>query len=99
MIVEPRNSQAGSLEDRSEGFRLQNALAMDGNGDAMSKAVTNSQMQVYMASFLIEHHESGSPKCLDGILPGDPGKTGHYTATSSASMPFNALTFFSKMCS
>ena len=42
VIAEPRNSQAGSLEDRFEGFRLQNALAMDGNGDAMSKAATNS---------------------------------------------------------
>lgn len=38
VIVEPRNSQAGSLEDRFEGFWLQNSLAMDWNGDAMSKA-------------------------------------------------------------
>ena len=54
VIVEPRNSQAGSFEDRFEGFRLENSIAMDGNSDAMSE---------------------------------------------SASMPLDALTFFSKMCS
>ncbi|WP_349255499.1 hypothetical protein [Candidatus Methylomirabilis sp.] len=79
VIVEPQNSQAGSLEDRFEGFRLQNALAMDGNSDAMSKAVTNSQMQA----------THGFPDVLNDLFPcvtfahavGE-GRTGHSVAIS-----------------
>jgi hypothetical protein len=52
-----------------------------------------------MATFLIEYHETCPAKRLNGVLPGDPRETGHYTATSSASSPFDIFTFFSKMCS
>jgi hypothetical protein len=45
-IAELGDSQAGGFEDRFESFRLQNSLAMDGNGHAMSKAVTYSPMEV-----------------------------------------------------
>jgi len=45
-IGESGNSQAGGFEDRFEGFRLQNSLAMDGNGHAVSKPVTYSPMEV-----------------------------------------------------
>ena len=45
-IAEPGDSQAGRFEDRFEGFRLQNSLAMDGNGHAMSKAVIYSPMEI-----------------------------------------------------
>ena len=98
-IVEPRDGQAGCFEDRFEGFRLQYSLAMDGNGHAMSKAVIYSPMEIQMATFLIEYHETRSAKGLNGVLPGDPRETGHYTATSSASSPFDIFTFFSKIYS
>ncbi len=96
---ELRAGQAGGLEDRFEGFRLQNSLAMDRNGHTMSEAVTYSSMQVYMASFLIEHYEPSPQKRVNGVLPGDSRETGPYTATSSACIPLDAFTFFSKMCS
>jgi len=68
-IAESGDSQAGGLEDRFEGFRLQNSLAMDRNDHPMSKAVTCSPMEVYMATFLIEYYEPGPQKRLNGILP------------------------------
>jgi len=52
-----------------------------------------------MATFLIEYHETRPAKRLNGVLPGDPRKTGHYTATSSASSPLDILASLSKMCS
>jgi hypothetical protein len=65
VIVEPRNSQAGSLEDRFEGFRLQNALAMVGSGDAMSQAIINSQIQA-THGFLLDR----TPRILPTEVPG-----------------------------
>ncbi len=98
-IVEPGDTQAGSLEDRLKGFRLQDSLPMDRNGHPMSEAITYPPMEVYMATFLIEHHEPSPPKRLQDVFSGDPRETGHYTATSSASIPFDTFSFFSKMCS
>lgn len=74
-------------------------MSMDGNGHAMRKAITKSAVQVHMAPFLIEHHKPGSPKSVNDLFTGDPRKTRHYTATSSASISFTAFAFFSKICS
>jgi hypothetical protein len=76
-IDESCNGQASGFEDRLEGFRLQNFLAMHGNGHAMSKAVTYSTMEVEMATFLIEYHETSPAERLNGVLSGDPRETGH----------------------
>jgi len=65
VIVEPRNSQAGSLEDQFEGFRLQNSLAMDGTGDAIGKAITNSQFQATQGFFL-----DRTPRIRPANVPG-----------------------------
>ena len=50
-----------------------------------------------MATFLIEHYESSPRMRSNSILAGDPRKTGHYTATSSSSVPLDVFAFLSKM--
>lgn len=68
VIVELRKSQAGSPEDRCEGFRPQNSLAMHGNGDAMSKAATNSQLQAH-TGFLLDRTPQIRPAEVPGRYP------------------------------